>query len=402
MLPDFRERLTAFATVIARVGLNHQPGQKILIAEPYELQGVARSAEVIVDAVREVTGAAVEVQWGDGGRLRQLVERRQWRDLARLTSTNASRMQDCIANGDAVLFLLGSQPRLMTGLRMDDLAEFRHIAWQQFGPVAQQLTAGATNWTIAPAPSPAWANFVFTDVPAPDRLAALWTAVFAACRCNAGNAEETVRGWRQHLELLARQRGQLNDRRIKSVRYRGNGTDLRIALSPEHRWCTAQLATRSGLPFVANLPTEEIFTAPVRDSATGTLVGGRPINYGGSVIDGIELGFSAGRVVRAHARKGDELLQRLLDTDDGARYLGEVAVVPAIDSTLFEPAPAPHATGRAAINRLFHHPLLDENAANHVALGDAYSFCATSPNAALNGSLIHFDLPIDAAATVDR
>jgi aminopeptidase len=401
MLTDFRERLTAFATVIARVGLNLQPGQKLLVAEPYELQGVARSAEVIVDAVRAITGAEIEVQWGDGGRLRQMVERRQWRDLARLTNANAQRMQEYIAGGNAVLFLLGSQPRLMTGLRMDDLAEFRHIAWQHFGPVAQQLTAGSTNWTIAPAPSPAWANFVFADLPSEDRLAALWSAVFSSCRCDAGvTPDGSVAAWQDHLRVLAQQREQLNGRRLRYIRYQGNGTDLKIALPPEHRWCTAQLTTPRGLAFVANLPTEEIFTAPMRESANGTMTGAKPINYGGSVIDGIELGFSAGRVVRAHARKGDELLQRLLDTDDGARYLGEVAIVPAIDAGLFGAAAADR--NRFTIDRLFHHPLLDENSANHVALGDAYSFCASSAEPSLNRSLIHFDLPIDAAATVER
>lgn len=400
MLPDFSERLTAFATVIERVGLNLQPGQRLLIAEPYELQGVARSAEVIVDAIRAGTGAAIDVQWGEGGRLRQLVERRQWRDLARITSSNADRMREYIANGDAILFLLGSQPRLMTGLRMDDVAEFRHIAWQHFGPVAQELTAGATNWTIAPAPSPAWANFVYNDLASTDRLAALWTAIFAAFRCDE-RSRDPVAAWSRHLEKLAQRRDELNARRLVSVHYRGPGTDLRVRLPAEHRWCTAQLTTKSGVPFVANLPTEEIFTAPIKDSASGSMTGSRPINYGGSVIDGIELGFSAGRVVRARARTGDELLQRLLDTDDGARYVGEIALVPTIDRALFD-EPAAEVDEGPRITRLFHHPLLDENASNHIALGEAYSFCSSGESSALNRSLIHVDLPFDAAAGVDR
>lgn len=393
MFPDFHARLHDLAEVIVRVGLNLQPGQRLLVAEPYELQGVARTAEVIVHAVQAAAaraGAAkspLSVIWGDHARLRAMVEQRDWTALHRLTGDNAARMQRAIDAGDALLFLQGSHPRLLDGLPAGSIADAHRHAWEHFGPVAQQLVAGATNWTVAPAPSPAWASAVFEYLPAEDRLTGLWQTVFQALRCDSAavDGDDAPTRWRDHLDALAARRDTLNAARHTQLRYVGEGTDLRVRLPIEHAWCTAQLTTRTGLPFVANLPTAEIFTAPEPDSAEGTVRVSRPVLHGGAVIDGIELEFEGGEVVAARARTGGDLLGRLLDTDDGARRLGEVALV--------QPVP-----GWAAAAPLFRHVLLDENASPHLALGDAYPFCAPGRRRPLNRSFIHLDLPVAARA----
>ncbi|SDS55479.1 aminopeptidase [Opitutus sp. GAS368] len=382
MLPDFEPRLHAFAEVIVRVGLNLQRGQRLLIAEPYELQGVARSTEVIVETVIKTAAADAEVIWGDGPRLREFAEKADWRGFAQLAGNNARRLADGVRRGDALLFLQSSQPRLLDGLPAGRVAELRRIGWEHFGPVAQQLVQGATNWTVAPAPSPAWAQAVYADLPSEQRLAALWQEVFTATRVNE---PAPFAAWQVHLRLLRQRRDALNARQLTSLRYKGEGTDLTVTLPPGHIWRTAQLTTQSGTSFVANLPTEEVFTAPHRDSAEGTVRISRPISYGGAVISGIELEFKRGRVTAAQARTGADLLKQLLDTDEGARRLGEVAIV-AEDTSL------------ARAGRLFYHPLLDENAQSHVALGDGYGFCLRRPDpTVLNRSLIHVDLPFDAS-----
>jgi aminopeptidase len=382
MLIDFEPRLHAFAEVIVRVGLNLQPGQRLLIAEPYELQGVARSAAVIVEAVIKAAATDVEVIWGDGARLRDFALNKDWSGYVRLVGANARRMQQFIKNGDALLFLQGSQPALLDGIAPAEVAELRRIGWEHFGPVAQQLVAGATNWTAAPAPAPAWAQAAYPELPTEKRLAALWQEVFTAMRVNE---PAPLAAWQLHLHLLRQECAALNVRRHRTLRYKGEGTDLTVSLPPAHVWCTAQLTTKSGVPFVANLPTEEIFTAPHRDSAAGTVRVSRPVSYSGAVISGIELEFKRGRVVAAAAQTGADLLARLLDTDEGASRLGEVAIVPEQTSL-----------GRA--DRLFYQALLDENAQSHVALGEAYSFCQRPPDpAALNRSLVHVDLPFDAS-----
>jgi aminopeptidase len=382
MLPDFEPRLRAFAEVIVRAGLNLQRGQRLLIAEPYELQGVARSAEVIVEAVIKAAGTGVEVIWGDGAQLRQFALNKDWRGFVQQAGAHARHMQEFINRGDALLFLQSSQPRLLAGVPAADATELRRIGWEHYGPIAQQLVQGATNWTIAPAPIPAWAHAAYPDLPEGQRLAALWEEVFTALRVNE---PAPLAAWQVHLAFLSQRRAELNTRQLRSLRYKGEGTDLTVALPPEHTWCSAQLTTRAGLHFVANLPTEEVFTAPHRDSAEGMVRVSRPVSYSGAIIAGIDLVFRRGRVVSATAQAGAELLQRLLDTDDGAARLGEVAIVP-------------EETSLARTGRLFYHPLLDENARSHVALGEAYGFCLRRPNpAALNRSLVHVDLPLDAS-----
>jgi aminopeptidase len=402
--PGFSDRLRVLAEVIVRVGLNLQPDQRLLIAEPYELQGVARGAEELVGAIRAAAQAAgageVMVIWGEASRLRLYAEQKDWRNFAFEVGANTRLMDQAVRRGDALLFLQSGQLHLMDGIPHGNVNELRHIAWEYFGPIAQQLTTGATNWTVAPAPIAMWAHDAYADLPRDTRLGALWNDVFRMMRiprwsAPSGPAHENppggriptvdaVSAWRTHLHVLQTWRAELNARRLRTLRYRGPGTDFTIALPSEHIWCTACLTTKSGLPFVANLPTEEVFTAPHRDSADGGVRVSRPINYGGSVIDGIELEFKRGRVVSASARTGGELLKRMLETDEGSVRLGEVALV----SPQFSPAAFP---------RLFYHPLLDENAANHIALGEAYGFTSRNPRSpALNHSLIHVDLPLAA------
>lgn len=441
MLPDFEPRLAAFAEVIVRVGLNLQPGQRLLIAEPYELQGVARSAEVIVEAVKRAAATDVEVIWGDGARLREFALNKDWRGYVQLVGANARQMQHYINNQDALLFLQSSQPGLLAGLPAADIAELRRIGWEHFGPIAQQLIQGATNWTVAPAPTPAWAQAAYADLPSEHRLAALWENVFEAMRiprwsATAGRAGENPPGllrqgygahakpkqpaitlataggrvppqgnpsaeWEAYLASLQQRCARLNAQRHRTLRYSGEGTDLSVALPSGHVWCTARLTTKSGVPFVANLPTEEIFTAPHRNSAEGTVRVSRPVNYNGAVIEGIELQFKRGRVVAATAQTGADLLQRLLETDEGASRLGEVAIVGDVGGSL---PPDLGSSGHQAppanwqnSGRLFHHPLLDENAQSHIALGEAYTFCQRPPDdSALNRSRLHLDLPLAA------
>lgn len=386
MPADFATRLRALARVLVRVGLNIQPGQRLLIAEPYELQGVARSAEVIVDAVRTAAATAgaagVDVIWGDGARLRDFVVNNDWRGFVQFAGGNARRMQEHIQNGDALLFLQGSQPQLLDGLPMADTAELRRLAWAAFGPVAQQLMAAATNWTAAPAPSPAWAQAAYADLPSERRLEALWERVFAVCRADVADPEQA---WRDHLVALSARCEQMNTNPVRRLRYVGPGTDLAVELPPGHRWRSAQLRTAAGVPFVANLPTEEVFTLPDRATTEGRLRAARPIVYGNQAIEGIELEFRHGRVASARASANPGLLEKLLATDDGAACLGEVAIV----------ATATRSDPEAA--RLLHHPLLDENALNHVALGESYAFCLDGiDRRAANRSLIHVDLPLEA------
>lgn len=413
-MPDFESRLRDYAEVIVRVGLNLQRGQRLLIAEPYELQGVARSALPLVEAVKAAaigTGCLdVEIIWGDAGHLRELAVKSNWHELARLAADNADKMHAYVENGDALLFLLGSQPTLMEGLPSRQVAQARNICSEHFGGIAQQLVQGATNWTATPAPSPEWADTAFPELPAGQRLDALWETVFAAVRiqsatestedsASGSNLARSIAAWESHLKALAGHRDELNSQRFRSVQFRGPGTDLIVTLPREHLWCTACLRSKAGVDFVANLPTEEVFTLPHKDSAHGTARIARPITFGGAIIDGIEFEFALGRIINATARTGDALLQRLITTDPGACRLGEIALL----GSFGRGSEAGGSTPPWASGRLLHHVLLDENASSHIALGEGYGFCLSAPNPdALNRSLIHVDLSLSATANLRK
>jgi aminopeptidase len=389
MPADFAARLQAYAGVLVRAGLNLQPGQPVLITEPYELQGVDREAAPLVAAVEQAVAAAgggqVSVLWGDGARLRDFASRGDWRGMEAVAEHQARRLQAHIRRGGACLFLLGSQPGLLADLPADRANELRNIAWANFGPVSARLTAGATQWSIAAAPTATWADAVFPQLPPSERLPALWQSVFTACLCLG---QDPLADWQRHLRTLEQHRSALQARTLGVLHLVGEGTDLRVRLPSRHVWCTARLTSRRGIPFTVNLPTNEVFTAPVKGSAEGHIRVDRPVAYAGSAIEGIELVFREGEVVAASARTGGELLRQLLETDAGARRLGEVALVPES----WEPP------GEGRSRPLYRHPVLDENLSTHVALGSAYRFCSSSwlGRLQLNHSLIHVDLPLAA------
>jgi aminopeptidase len=394
VIADFAARLDAMAQVIVRVGVNLQPGQRLLVAEPYEQLGVARSAEVIVHAVTRVAAeleSEVDVIWSDPAAVRQFVENEDHAGHARLAGGQVRRMERHVAAGGALLFLTGSLPRMLAGLPADRAAAFHRANWLHLGPLVQRLMAGETQWSIAPAPSPTWAALTFSDLPTEARLAALWHAVFGALR--ATDSSRAVADWRGHLATLRAAAERLNAQRVRRVHFAGDGTDLTVELPSGHQWCTAERTSRRGVPFVANLPTEEVFTVPDRRRVHGRARISRPIVQGGVLLQGVELVFAEGRVIEARAETGGEFLCELLATDDGAARLGEVALVGADQSG--------PGDGWQQARNLYHHPLLDENAAHHIALGEAYPFCHRGWwKRAVNRSAVHVDLPLAARATL--
>jgi aminopeptidase len=390
MRPDFDHHLRSMAEVVVRIGLNLQPGQPLLISDPYELQGVHPESAPLVEAIRAAAPGETSVIAGDPAKLRALAEADDLPSYTALVAANTDKMQRHLAAGGAFLFLPGAHPRLLSGLPAERLARFDAVKWRHLGPLIQRLIRGASQWTIAPSPTAAWAGLAFSELPATEQLPALWKNVFKALRVqgtdgSAPLAPESVLGaWQAHLAGLGRRCDELNVSRHRGIRYLGPGTELTLDLPRSHVWCTARRQTRKGVPFVVNLPTEEIFTAPHKRSATGRVQVARPVTHGGAVMDGIILDFRRGRVTTAGAVTNTDLLQRLLATDDGSDRIGEVALVPGQD-----------ALGWA--DRSHHHILLDENAAPHIALGDAYRFCSRALLPfALNRSQVHVDLPLAA------
>src|SRR6185437_9001563 len=215
------------------------------------------------------------------------------------------------------------------------------------------------NWTIVASATPAWAAAVFPDDDPETALAKLWDAIFASSRVTM---DDPVAAWKAHDAHLQMRAARMNEKRYAALRYRGPGTDFQLGLSDDHLWLGGGTTAGNGIYCIPNMPTEEIFTTPHKDRADGTVTATKPLSHQGTMIEGIHVRFEKGRIVEAHATKGQEVLQRLIDTDEGARRLGEVALVP-------------HSSPIAASGMLFLNTLFDENAASHIALGQAYTSC---------------------------
>jgi aminopeptidase len=375
MATDPNPRLETLAGIVVRIGLNLQPGQPLLITDPYDLLGVHPEAQALAEAVRAAAGTDTVIVTAEPAGLRARFDQDDLRGYEAAVAHHTRRLHAHLARNGAFLFLTGSAPRLLAGVPADRLARFEAIKWAHLGPVIQMLVRGAGQWTLLPAPTSDWAAAAGTG------LAGLWNHLFAALRLDA---TDPLAEWRLHLAGIGWQRDQFNAARHRCIRYTGSDIDLTLDLPRSHAWCTTQLSTLGGVAYVANLPTEEIFTAPHKASATGRLRVARPVIHGGTILDGIELEFRSGRVVRAGARSGEDYLLRLLTADRGAARIGEVAVVPGKD-------------GLEWARRSHFHTLLDENSAHHIALGDAYRFCSRAwLPLAINSSQLHLDLPRDA------
>src|SRR3982074_1631954 len=251
-------------------------------------------------------------------------------------------------------------------------------------PALEKIVNFETNWNIIAYPSPSWAKQVFPDVPEDVAVAKLADAIFAASRVDQDGA---VASWETHNAVLRERTNWLNGQRFHALKYTGPGTDLTIGLADGHEWEGGASTAKNGITCNANIPTEEVFTTPHCRRVSGHVVSSKPLSYQGTLIDNIAVRFEEGRIVEAKASRGEEVLKKVLDTDEGAARLGEVALVP-------------HSSPISKSGLLFFNTLFDENAASHIALGQSYSQCflnggQMSPEElatrGANSSLIHID-----------
>jgi aminopeptidase len=376
------ERLERLATLALRVGVNLQPGQNLILVGPPAAQPLIHA---ITRAAYALGAPLVSVDYHDE-RINLLRVRHA--DPATLETVDADKIAMIhakLTRGDAYLRIVGSDPDLMSAADPTRLARMLRASSAANRPVGDLVQRSHMPWTIIPAATPEWAAKVFPDASPAEALERLWDALFAATRADT---PDTLARWETHLAALAAVRDHLNDRDYAALHLRAPGTELRIGLAERHAWIAGgSTAVVNGATHVANLPTEEVFTAPHAQRVDGTVRSTKPLSYQGQLIEDFTLRFEAGRVTHAHAQRGDAALQALLAVDEGSRRLGELALVPQA----------------SPINRsglLFYNTLLDENATCHLALGRAYETAlrdaAGSPRDELarrgfNDSLVHVD-----------
>jgi aminopeptidase len=353
---------SAYGDLAVNIALNLQPGQRLLIIGPLANGGCSLEAAPLVRAVAESAyrrGASyVEAIWGDEplqlARFRHA--RKETFDL--FSEWLPDALLHHVHGGHAVLSIYANDPDLLKAEDPAIVGAVQQVVGRAVRSFREQMSKNATNWAVIAAPSEAWAEVVFKDVPRHEQMPRLWDAIARLVRLDR---PDPIAAWEQHLAALADRRDRLNNRRYDALRYRGPGTDLTLGLAPGHVWVSGRSVSANGIPFCPNLPTEEVFTMPHKDRVDGTVRATKPLSLGGVLIDGFHMRFEAGRIVEVSAEQGEELLKQLVATDEGAARLGEVALVP-------------HSSPVAQSGVLFYNTLFDENAASHVAIGSAYRF----------------------------
>jgi len=363
-MPDnFQESLRKYAQVAVRIGNNLQPGQRLMIIGKWLNRGVPLE---LAPLVHELTVAAyeagapyVDVIWGD-----------QQMDLLRYRHAPGdsfeiypgwfvNAMLGYLERGDAVMVIFAEDPQLLKDEDSETVKLVTHTAYKYLQPALNYITGNVVNWAGIGAPVQGWADLVFPDAEPGQRIDKLWDAIFKVCRVDRS---DPLLAWQEHIADLSARAAYLNRKQYDALHYRGPGTDLTIGLPQGHIWQNAGMKTKGGLPFTANIPTEEVFCLPHRERADGVISSTKPLSYAGNIMDDFQLTLEGGKVTGVKAGKGQQQLEDLIATDENAARLGEVALVP-------------FSSPISQSGLLFYNTLFDENAACHIALGRGIRAC---------------------------
>lgn len=383
----FSNNLSKYAELAVKVGVNIQKDQYLYIAASTDA----------VDFVRLVTKIAYEegakqvfVDFSDDqvGRSRYQLAPEDSFDF--FPPWKVQEREWLAEQGAAFMSIVSQDPDLLKGIDPKRIAAFQKAAGTALNKYRQYVQSDKISWTVIAAPSKGWASKVFPELPEEEQMGALWDAIFKATRANL---ENPVQAWTEHNDALHEKVDYLNKKKYAKLHYTAPGTDLTIDLPQGHLWCGAGSINERGDEFMANLPTEEVFTVPHKEGVNGYVSSTKPLSYGGNIIDDFKITFEKGRIVKVEAKQGEEVLKNLVATDEGSHYLGEVALVP-------------HDSPISNSGLLFFNTLFDENASNHLAIGSAYAFCleggkTMSPEElmenGLNQSITHVDFMVGSA-----
>lgn len=381
-----QDLLQAYAELVVRIGVNLQKDQILVINAPIECAEFART---IAEAAFAAGAHDVVVSWSDEqlahiryaeGKKQLFTEFPEWR---------RAFYEDYAAQGAAFVSIAARDPEIFGDIDPEKLKLSNQAAGAALMEYRERLMNNRNTWCVVSVPTRGWAKKVFPELSEEEAVARLWKEIFKTVR--VGDGIDTVKAWQEHIDFLHKAADFLNKNDFAKLHYtNGLGTDLTVELPEGHIWAGGAEKSELGTVFAANLPTEEVYTLPKRDGVNGIVYATKPLNFNGNLIEDFYLRFEQGKVVDFGAKKGEEILKGLLDTDEGSRYLGEVALVP-FDSPI----------SKSGV--LFYNTLFDENAACHLALGKAYPTClkggekmdsVTLLQHGVNDSLVHEDFMV--------
>ena len=346
--------LDIYARLAVKTGLNLQPGQQLLITAPLEAVPLVRR---ITEHAYKAGASLVTTIYADDETTLARYQHAPEDAFDVAPSWLFNGMAEAFRGGAARLAIAGENPALLAGQDPGKLSRANKSRSRAYRPALELITGFAINWCVIAAATPAWAKSVFPDLPEAEALDRLWQAIFL---CTKADQPDPIAAWETHNVELRRRTEFLNQRRYRALKYTGPGTDLMLGLAEEHCWKGGGGKALNGVFCNANIPTEEVFTAPHKDMVDGTVCSSKPLSYQGSLIDGIRVRFERGRIVEMSAEKGEDAFRSLISTDEGAARLGEVALVP-------------HSSPISRSGIIFNNTLFDENAASHIAVGQSYT-----------------------------
>ncbi len=382
------EKIKEYARLLIEVGLNVQRGQTVVIACPVDCAPFAR---LCVSAAYDAGCREVVMRWTDDYMDRERYLRADGSVFDVFPRWQADMLNGFAAEGAAFLNISARDPEALRGVDPDRLTRASRSE-TAIRPYVDAVMSNACPWCVASIPIPSWAKKVFPGCPEEEAMNRLWNAIFETVRVS-GKGDAAAR-WREHIALLKRRVERLNELHFTSLRYKNSlGTDLTIRLPETHLWSGGSSVCRAGFPFVANMPTEEVFTAPLRNGIDGVVCASRPLVHNGNIIEDFRFTVREGKIVGLHAGRGEDILRAAVSEDEGASYFGEVALVP-FDSPISNQG------------LLYYNTLFDENASCHLAFGEAYPECIAGGEqmtredlkaAGLNDSATHVDFMVGTA-----
>ncbi|EME7178345.1 TPA: aminopeptidase [Enterococcus faecium] len=384
MLSDFNELLKKYARLIAETGVATEKGHTVVLQISVEQAPLAR---LITQEAYKLGATEVIVQWTDDQIQREFLLHAATDRIENVPQSKIDQADEWLEKGASRISVVSADPDAFAGVDSHRVASYQSAAGKALMNLRKATQANKVSWTVVAAAGKQWAAKVFPELPEEKQVEALWDQIFKTTRVYE---EDPVLAWKKHDEKLAKKAEELNREQFSALHYTAPGTDIIIGLPKNHLWEGAGSYNARGEKFMANMPTEEVFTAPDSHRVDGYISSTKPLSYAGTIISGMKFTFKDGKVVDFSAEQGEDVLAKLLDTDEGARRLGEVALVP-------DPSPISQS------GIIFFNTLFDENASNHLALGSAYAFSVKGgtemsdeelAEAGLNRSQTHVDFMV--------
>ncbi len=374
--------LQKYADLALKIGINLQQKQTLVIMSPVETAPFTR---MLVETAYKMGAKEVVVHWNDDFCKKMRFLHGDIEIFENMPQWEIDSLMFYAEKNAAFLSIAANDPELLKGIDSKKIAKAQTARNVGLKSYYEKVMTNAIQWNIISVPTSAWAKKVFPNLSEEKAVENLWKAIISSVKADTENPVET---WHKHLANLKEKMDYLNKKQFKKFVIKNSlGTDLTVQLPNRHLWASGKDITKSGIEFVANIPTEEVFSMPYKYGVDGIVKASKPLNYGGTLIENFSLTFKDGKIIDFSAESGEEALKNLINTDEGAKYLGEIALVP-YDSPI------------SNSNILFYNTLFDENASCHLAIGQAYPSCIEEGDtfnkqqmeeAGMNDSLVHVD-----------